>query len=188
LNGDEAIAHAARVAGVNLGIGYPGTPSTEILETFSALGGYAQWAPNEKVAAEVAIGAALAGGKAVIFSSLLFIAGALFIFYVILPILMRFAFSFANANLQPTFGLANFLGLAGGLMLAGGLIFQLPLVIIVLNRLGVVEKDKLKRARPYVIVILLIVAAIATPPDVISQLLLFFPAYALFELGLLFTR
>ena len=66
LNGDEAIAHAARVAGVNLGIGYPGTPSTEILETFSALGGYAQWAPNEKVAAEVAIGAALAGGKAVV--------------------------------------------------------------------------------------------------------------------------
>lgn len=127
-------------------------------------------------------------GKAVVFSSLLFIAGALFIFYVILPILMRFAFSFANANLQPTFGLANFLGLAGGLMLAGGLIFQLPLVIIVLNRLGVVEKDKLKHARPYVIVILLIVAAIATPPDVISQLLLFLPAYALFELGLLFTH
>jgi len=127
-------------------------------------------------------------GKAVVFSSLLFVAGAAFIFYVILPILMRFAFSFASPNLQPTFGLANFLGLAGGLMLAGGLIFQLPLVIIVLNRLGVVEKSKLKYARPYVIVILLILAAIATPPDVVSQLLLFFPAYALFELGLLFTR
>lgn len=66
LNGDEAIAHAARAAGINLGIGYPGTPSTEILETFSEIGGHAQWAPNEKVAAEVAIGAAIAGGRAIV--------------------------------------------------------------------------------------------------------------------------
>ena len=127
-------------------------------------------------------------GKAVVFSSLLFIAGAAFIFYVILPILMRFAFSFASPNLQPTFGLANFLGLAGGLMLAGGLFFQLPLVVIVLNRFGIIDRAKMKKARPYVIVVLLILAALATPPDIVSQLLLFLPAYALFELGLLFTR
>ena len=66
LNGDEAVARAARAAGFSLGIGYPGTPSTEILETFSELGGHAEWAPNEKVAAEVAIGAAIAGGRAIV--------------------------------------------------------------------------------------------------------------------------
>jgi len=60
LSGDEAVALAARDAGVALGTGYPGTPSTEILEAFSELGGHAQWSPNEKVALEVAIGASFA--------------------------------------------------------------------------------------------------------------------------------
>jgi indolepyruvate ferredoxin oxidoreductase alpha subunit len=65
LSGDEAVALAAWHAGVALGTGYPGTPSTEILERFSELGGQAQWAPNEKVALEVALGAAFAGARAI---------------------------------------------------------------------------------------------------------------------------
>jgi indolepyruvate ferredoxin oxidoreductase alpha subunit len=64
LSGDEAIALAAWHAGVALGAGYPGTPSTEILERFATLGGRAQWSPNEKVALEVAIGAAFGGARA----------------------------------------------------------------------------------------------------------------------------
>lgn len=63
LSGNEAVALAALHCGVALGTGYPGTPSTEILEGFSALGGKAQWAPNEKVAAEVALGAAFAKAR-----------------------------------------------------------------------------------------------------------------------------
>jgi indolepyruvate ferredoxin oxidoreductase alpha subunit len=66
LSGDEAVALAALHAGVALGTGYPGTPSTEILETFSELGGRAQWAPNEKVALEVGIGAAFAGARVLV--------------------------------------------------------------------------------------------------------------------------
>ena len=65
-SGNEAVALAALAAGVKLGTGYPGTPSTEILETFAALGGPAQWAPNEKVALEVGIGAAFAGARALV--------------------------------------------------------------------------------------------------------------------------
>ena len=65
LSGNEAIARAALHAGVALGAGYPGTPSTEILENFSLLGGRAEWAPNEKVALEVAIGAAFGGARAI---------------------------------------------------------------------------------------------------------------------------
>ena len=64
LSGDEAIAYAAKDAGVALGVGYPGTPSTEILEQFGLLGGKAQWSPNEKVAFEVALGSAFAGARA----------------------------------------------------------------------------------------------------------------------------
>ena len=66
LSGDEAVAMAAFDAGVTLGTGYPGTPSTEILEAFETLGGRAQWSPNEKVALEVAIGVAFAGRRAIV--------------------------------------------------------------------------------------------------------------------------
>jgi indolepyruvate ferredoxin oxidoreductase alpha subunit len=66
LSGDEAVAAAALDGGVHLGTGYPGTPSTEILENFARLGGRAQWAPNEKVALEVGIGAAFGGARALV--------------------------------------------------------------------------------------------------------------------------
>ncbi len=66
LSGDDAIALAALHAGVALGTGYPGTPSTEILESFSNLGGKAQWSPNEKVALEVGIGVAFGGARALV--------------------------------------------------------------------------------------------------------------------------
>ena len=66
LSGDEAVALAALHAGVALASAYPGTPSTEILENLSALGGRAQWAPNEKVAYEVALGAAFGGARAMV--------------------------------------------------------------------------------------------------------------------------
>jgi indolepyruvate ferredoxin oxidoreductase alpha subunit len=66
LSGDEAVARAAWDAQVALGTGYPGTPSTEILESLSDLGGKAQWSPNEKVALEVAIGVAFTGCRAIV--------------------------------------------------------------------------------------------------------------------------
>jgi indolepyruvate ferredoxin oxidoreductase alpha subunit len=66
LSGDEAVAMAALDAKINLGTGYPGTPSTEILEYFEQLGGKAQWAPNEKVALEVGVGVAYAGARAIV--------------------------------------------------------------------------------------------------------------------------
>jgi indolepyruvate ferredoxin oxidoreductase alpha subunit len=66
LSGDEAVALAARDAGVALGTGYPGTPSTEILEAFAELGGHAQWSPNEKVALEVALGASFGSARTLV--------------------------------------------------------------------------------------------------------------------------
>jgi len=66
VNGNEAIARAALDLGVSLGVGYPGTPSTEILENFAAIGGRAEWAPNEKVALEVGIGAAFGRARVLV--------------------------------------------------------------------------------------------------------------------------
>ena len=64
LSGDEAVAAAAFDAGMTLGTGYPGTPSTETLEELGRIGGHAQWAPNEKVALEVGIGVAFSADAA----------------------------------------------------------------------------------------------------------------------------
>ncbi len=66
LSGDEAVAEACLSASVTLGSGYPGTPSTEILEHFSTIGGKAEWSPNEKVALEVGIGVSFAGGRSIV--------------------------------------------------------------------------------------------------------------------------
>lgn len=66
LSGDAAVALAAKTCGVTLGVGYPGTPSTEILETLASIGGNAEWAPNEKVALEVASGVSLGNGRALV--------------------------------------------------------------------------------------------------------------------------
>src|ERR1035437_6259131 len=66
LSGDEAVALAAMHTGVALGTGYPGTPSPEVLEAFDELGGRAQWAPNEKVALEVGLGAAFANARTIV--------------------------------------------------------------------------------------------------------------------------
>jgi indolepyruvate ferredoxin oxidoreductase alpha subunit len=66
ISGNEAVARAAQAAGVALGTGYPGTPSTEILEQFAEWGGRAQWSPNEKVALEVALGAAMGNAAALV--------------------------------------------------------------------------------------------------------------------------
>ncbi|WP_176012845.1 twin-arginine translocase subunit TatC [Victivallis sp. Marseille-Q1083] len=121
----------------------------------------------------------------IVFSSVLFLAGVAFCAGVILPMVMRFAAGFATPELKPVLGLSNFLNLAGWLMLAFGLMFQFPLFVLLLVKFGVVQASTLRRQRPYIIVLILILAAVLTPPDVISQLLLAIPTWLLFELGLL---
>jgi len=95
--------------------------------------------------------------------------------------------SFANQNIQAVFGISNVVTLALWLILAFGVMFQLPLVVNALIKSDIVEKETIQNCRPYVIVVLLILAGILTPPDVVSQIMLFTPTYLLFELGLLFS-
>ena len=126
--------------------------------------------------------------KSIVFtSSALFILGALFCLFVILPLIINFGMSFANQNIQAVFGISNVVTLALWLILAFGVMFQLPLVVNALIKSDIVEKETIQNCRPYVIVVLLILAGILTPPDVVSQIMLFTPTYLLFELGLLFS-
>ena len=127
--------------------------------------------------------------KSIVFtSSFLFILGSLFCLFVILPLIINFGMSFATKNINAVFGISNVISLSLWLILAFGLMFQLPLVTHSLIKADIVSYETIKNSRPYVIVGLLIMAGILTPPDVVSQIMLFAPTYLLFELGLLFSR
>lgn len=127
--------------------------------------------------------------KSIVFtSSALFILGSMFCLFVILPLIINFGMSFSTSNIQAVLGISNVVNLSIWLILAFGVMFQLPLVTHALIKSDIVSYDTIKNSRPYVIVGLLIIAGILTPPDVVSQVMLFTPTYLLFELGLLFSR
>lgn len=126
--------------------------------------------------------------KTVILSTILFTLGALFCITVILPMVIKFGLNFAGENITPLFGISNIINMTLIMSLAFGLMFQTPLVTIALIKAGIISYDTISDKRPYVIVIILILAAIFTPPDIMSQLMLGIPTYLLFELGLLFAR
>lgn len=121
-------------------------------------------------------------------TSFLFVAGVTFCLIVCFPLVLRFGMSFAGETLQPIFGVSNLVSLALWLSLAFGCMFQFPLVTYALIRGGVVDYKTVCNKRPYVVVAILIFAALLTPPDIISQLMLGLPTYLLFEIGLLAAR
>ena len=126
--------------------------------------------------------------KSIVFtSSALFILGSLFCLFVILPLIINFGMSFTTSNIQAVLGISNVVNLSIMLILAFGVMFQLPLVVNALIKSDIVSIGAIKNCRPYVIVGLLIIAGILTPPDIVSQIMLFVPTYLLFELGLLFS-
>ena len=121
-------------------------------------------------------------------TSFLFVAGVTFCLIVCFPLVVRFGMSFAGETLQPIFGVSNLVSLALWLSLAFGCMFQFPLVTYALIRGGVVDYKTVCNKRPYVVVAILVFAALLTPPDIISQLMLGLPTYLLFEMGLLAAR
>jgi sec-independent protein translocase protein TatC len=118
-------------------------------------------------------------------SWLLFIGGAVFCYYLILPAMMRFSLSLQTPKLQPVIGIGSFIGLTNMLLLGFGLMFQFPIAVFMLAASGIVKLETLKKQRALVLVIILTLSAILTPPDVLSQIMMTVPAYLLFEISLL---
>jgi len=123
------------------------------------------------------------------FSAILFVTGALFFLFVVAPLTLKFLVSFnqriLDVNSQFTF--QHYISFVSHLMLVFGLAFQTPTAIFFLNRTGLVSIAALNKSRKYVVLAIFIVAAMATPPDVISQVTLAVPLYILFELGILLS-
>jgi sec-independent protein translocase protein TatC len=121
-------------------------------------------------------------------SFILFISGCLFGYSVIMPIGIRFLLGFATDFITPMITISKYISFIVTLILAFGVVFELPLVLLFLTKIGVVTPGFLKERRKEAVVIVFIVAAFLTPPDVITQILMALPLIFLYELGILFSR
>lgn len=121
-------------------------------------------------------------------SLVLLITGAVFAYLVVLPLIFQFFMGFATADIQAFPAVKEYLSLALKLMFAFAASFQIPVALMLLSRAELMNPDSLIKKRRYVYVWMLVAAALLTPPDIVSQLLLGVPMAFLFELGLYLAR
>ena len=120
---------------------------------------------------------------------ILFIGGAMFGYYLVIPIGFKYFLSFATDSLKPMLSMNEFFSFMMKFLLAFGVVFEMPLVIFFLARLGIVDAKMLSKYRKYSILLIFIAAAILTPtPDVFSQFLMAAPMMVLYEIGVILAR
>lgn len=120
----------------------------------------------------------------IVFGSLLAYAGIAFVQFFVLNRMFEFIQRFTPATVQATPDIASYVETLLGLYIAFGLAFQVPIVVILLVRVGLVTSEQLKSFRSYFIVLAFVIAAVITPPDVVSQLALAIPMCLLYEAGI----
>jgi len=120
----------------------------------------------------------------VVSSTVLFMIGVAFCYFFVFGQVFKFIQSFAPKSITAAPDIEAYLGFVISMFIAFGLAFEVPIVVIVLARMGVVTVEKLKDFRSYFIVLAFIIAAIVTPPDVVSQLALAIPMCILYEIGI----
>lgn len=119
-------------------------------------------------------------------SSLLFFVGVLFGYFVVCPLSINFLGSYSVATqVHNDFDLNSYIGLVRSSVLASGFIFELPIIIFYLTKVGLVNPEFLKRNRKYALIIVLIIAAVITPPDIASQIIVAVPVVILYQFSIL---
>ena len=125
----------------------------------------------------------------VIVSSLLFFLGVLFGYYVITPLSVNFLGNYSVSDLiDRNFKIGSYISIIKSSVLASGIMFELPIIIYFLTKMGLVTPNFLRKYRKHAIVIVLILAAVVTPPDVISQIIVTIPIVVLYELSIFIAK
>lgn len=120
--------------------------------------------------------------------SLFFALGILFAYFVAIPVGFKFLLGYATDFIKPMPSMKEYLSFSIKFLLAFGLVFEFPVVLVLLARIGVVDAKMLARHRKYAILLIFIFAAVMTPPDIISQLLMAIPLMGLYELSIILSR
>lgn len=115
---------------------------------------------------------------------ILFAMGLSFSYFVVLPFALNFFIGFSGADLVPNFSIARYISFTTSFIFSFGLVFQLPVVFWFLGSIGLVNTTFLRRNRKFALLIIVIFAAILTPPDIFSQVLMAIPLMLLYELGI----
>ena len=124
----------------------------------------------------------------IVASTALFFVGVAFCYFFVFGKVFAFIHDFAPKSITPAPDIEAYFSFVITMFLAFGVTFEIPIVVIVLVRMGIVSVDKLREARPYVIVGAFVVAAVVTPPDVLSQFMLAVPMCLLYEAGVFLAR
>jgi len=123
-----------------------------------------------------------------IISYMLFVVGVVFAYFMVFRLAIIYLVQFGEDTATPMLAFNSYVSFLFGFLIPFGVVFELPVVIVVLTRLGIVNSDMLKTARKYIILVIFTLAAILTPPDVVSQVMLGLPMYVLFEVGVFASR
>ncbi len=125
----------------------------------------------------------------IIISSLLFFIGVLFGYYIVTPLSINFLGNYTiSSEVFNDFDLSSYIGLLRASVLASGLIFELPIIIHYLTKVGLVTPDFLRRNRKFALVIVLSLSAIITPPDIASQIIVSIPILILYEISIIISK
>jgi sec-independent protein translocase protein TatC len=124
----------------------------------------------------------------VVLSTVFFVGGAFFGYFIVFPYGFKFFLGFASEIIRPLPSMREYLGFASKLLLAFGLVFELPLIITFLARLGMVSVSFLKKNRKYALLLFFVGAAILTPPDVVTQIMMALPLILLYEISIVGAR
>lgn len=117
-------------------------------------------------------------------SLLLFVLGSCFAYFLTVPLAVKFLLAFSTENIRPMITIKSYIGFVGTFILAFGTVFELPLVLMFLTKIGIATPEFLRQKRKYAIVIIMVLSALITPPDCITQLMLAIPLIILYEIGL----
>ncbi|PKL25490.1 MAG: twin-arginine translocase subunit TatC [Spirochaetae bacterium HGW-Spirochaetae-3] len=122
------------------------------------------------------------------FGAIFFTVGAGFSFFVIVPFSLRFFLQYQNDAIRAMFSFSEYVGFVGSMVLSFGAAFELPIVVSILAGLGVVTGTGLAKARGIAVLLIFAAAAIITPPDIVSQVMLGVPMVLLFELSIVLAK